>query len=123
MSEELRKLMYEKLTNFLRIVSAGDADLLFDIFGISKPILDEIEESLIEYFNNIQPMSLAPYDVAFNKKGKDRPFFDAFEMNDPNFIGVECVIFVNEKETEAILHVEFEKNEDDLNFKFKYIGS
>ena len=123
MNDETKKLIYDKLEYFLSLLSSGDADSLYKIFAISKPLFDEIEESLIEYFNVIPALSLAPFETAFQRIGNARPFFDIYEMNEKNHFGIECVIFANKTETEAILHVEFEEAGADFKFQYKYIGS
>lgn len=123
MKEEINKSVYELVTQFLQLISEDKPDLLMAEFGISIPIYEEIKECLVEYFDAIQPMALAPFDIAFQRKGQKRPFCDIYEMNDANHLGIEFVIWVNAKETEAILHGEIDISNNKLTFQYKYIGS
>ncbi|AWU98422.1 hypothetical protein DM992_01720 [Burkholderia sp. JP2-270] len=100
-----------------------DKHLLGSTFGVTEPILDEICESLDDYFGRKPSISLAPIEVAFSGKKGSRPYIDLFEMDDGQSWGAECILWVDGKAQEPILHVELSGKSDDLNLKYKYIDS
>ncbi|WP_414444861.1 hypothetical protein [Burkholderia sp. 22PA0106] len=114
---------YALVSEFVNYINVMDKENLRDKFGITKPIFDEICECLSEYFLTNSIVSLVLEDVAFSGKIGSRPYVDLYEMNDFGVWGLECVIWVDGKITELILHVELFKKGSGLDFRYKYIGS
>lgn len=123
MNPSLNDRAYKVISEFLDALNSMDKRALESRFGVTEPILEEICESLDEYFGTKPSISLAPIEVAFSGKSGSRPYIDLFEMDDGQSWGVECVIWVEGKAEEPILHVELSGPSDKLNLKYKYIGS
>ncbi len=75
------------------------------------------------YPNEKFSLGVAPFESAFATKNSKRPNIELFEMNERNRWGAECVLWVNGKPSEPILHVEFFRQASDLKLQYKYIGS
>ncbi|HDR9512183.1 hypothetical protein C5615_38285 [Burkholderia cepacia] len=123
MTPSLNDQAYKVISEFLGALNSMDKHLLESTFGVTEPILDEICESLDDYFGRKPSISLAPIEVAFSGKKGSRPYIDLFEMDDGQSWGAECILWVDGKAQEPILHVELSGKGDDLNLKYKYIGS
>ncbi|WP_175750201.1 hypothetical protein [Burkholderia pyrrocinia] len=123
MTPSLNDRAYKVISEFLGALNSMDKHLLESTFGVTEPILDEICESLDDYFGRKPSISLAPIEVAFSGKKGSRPYIDLFEMDDGQSWGAECILWVDGKAQEPILHVELSGKSDDLNLKYKYIGS
>ncbi|MPV70041.1 hypothetical protein [Burkholderia sp. BE17] len=123
MTPSLNDQAYKVISEFLGALNSMDKHLLESTFGVTEPILDEICESLDDYFGRKPSISLAPIEVAFSGKKGSRPYIDLFEMDDGQSWGAECILWVDGKAQEPILHVELSGKSDGLNLKYKYIGS
>jgi hypothetical protein len=123
MNPSLNDQAYKVISEFLDVLNSMDKRVLESKFGVTEPILDEICESLDDYFGRKPRISLAPIEVAFSGKQGSRPYIDLFEMDDGQSWGTECVLWVDGKAEEPILHVELSGSGDDLKLKYKYIGS
>ncbi|WP_162631569.1 hypothetical protein [Burkholderia sp. JP2-270] len=123
MTPLLNDRAYRVISEFLGALNSMDKHLLGSTFGVTEPILDEICESLDDYFGRKPSISLAPIEVAFSGKKGSRPYIDLFEMDDGQSWGAECILWVDGKAQEPILHVELSGKSDDLNLKYKYIDS
>ncbi|UVE66681.1 hypothetical protein L2Y90_06040 [Burkholderia pyrrocinia] len=123
MPPSLNDQAYKVISEFLGALNSMDKHLLESTFGVTEPILDEICESLDDYFGRKPSISLAPIEVAFSGKKGSRRYIDLFEMDDGQSWGAECILWVDGKAQEPILHVELSGKSDDLNLKYKYIGS
>ncbi|WP_175947801.1 hypothetical protein [Burkholderia pyrrocinia] len=123
MTPSLNDQAYKVISEFLGALNSMDKHLLESTFGVTEPILDEICESLDDYFGRKPSISLAPIEVAFSGKKGSRPYIDLFEMDDGQSWGAECILWVDGKAQEPIFHVELSGKSDDLNLKYKYIGS
>jgi len=115
--------VYAVISEFMISVNSMDTVTLQEKFGVTAPILDEMVECLSDYFGRKLDIGLAPADVAFSGKIGSRPYIDVYEMNDAKIWGVECVIWVDGKAAEPILHVELFDNDGNLGLRYKYIGS
>ncbi|WP_155636679.1 hypothetical protein [Burkholderia gladioli] len=115
--------MYKEISEFLGAVNSMDKEVLKSRFGVSEPILDEICKSLEDYFGEKSVVDLAPISEAFSSRKDSRPYIDIFEMDGDKSWGAECVLWVDGKAAEPILHVELLETNDGLNLKCKYIGS
>ena len=110
MSEEnFKKNVYMKICEFLTAVNLKDLTVLAKVFFVSSTIFDEIQESLFEYFNEIPVLEIALLENIFLNNNFNRPYLDIYKMNAENTWGVECVLFVENKEQEPILHFEIKK--------------
>jgi hypothetical protein len=123
MNTSLNDPAYKAISEFLNALNAMDKRTLESRFGVTEPILDEICESLDDYFGRKPDISLAPIEAAFSGKRGARPYIDLFEMDDGQSWGAECVLWVDGKSAEPILHVELRGTSDNLELKYKYIGS
>jgi hypothetical protein len=123
MNPTLNDRAYKAISEFLDALNSMDKGALESKFGVTEPILDEICESLDDYFGRKPNVGLAQIDVAFSGKSGTRPYIDLFQMNDGQSWGAECVLWVDGKVAEPILHVELRGAIDELNLKYKYIGS
>lgn len=124
MNTSLNDPAYKAISEFLNALNTMDKRTLESRFGVTEPILDEICESLDDYFGRKPDISLAPIEVAFSGKRGARPYIDLFEMDDRQSWGAECVLWVDGKaEKEPILHVELRRASDNLDLRYKYIGS
>ncbi|WP_186204445.1 hypothetical protein [Burkholderia gladioli] len=123
MNSSLNNRVYKEIYEFLDAVNSMDKELLKSRFNVSEPILEEICESLEDYFGEKSSVGLAPIEKAFSGKKGSRPYIDIFEMGGDKSWGAECVLWVGGKATEPILHVELLGTNDGLNLKYKYIGS
>jgi len=123
MDKEFEEKVYTVISEFMISVNSMDTVVLRERFGVTAPILDEMVECLSDYFGQKVDISLAPADVAFSGKVGSRPYIDVYEMNDAKIWGVECVIWVDGKAAEPILHVELFDNDGSLGLRYKYIGS
>ncbi|MET1080328.1 MAG: hypothetical protein ABWY06_20130 [Pseudomonas sp.] len=123
MNEDIKRNTYEIISRFLALINSRDLDTLLREFNVSKPVFEEIEESLEEYFGGITPIALAPYEKAFNAEKHKRPPLDIYSMNTENCFGVECTLWINGKSSEPILHGELDLTGNKPIFRFKYIGS
>lgn len=123
MDREFEGKVYAAISEFMNSVNSMDKAALHEKFGVTVPVLEEICECLNDYFGRKPDISLAPADVAFSGKVGSRPYVDLYEMNDASTWGVECVIWVDGKATEPILHVELFDDDGKLGLRYKYIGS
>jgi len=123
MNPSLNDQTYKVISEFLDALNSMDTQVLESRFGVTEPILDEICEMLDDYFGRKPRLSLAPIEVAFSGKKGSRPYIDLFEMDGGQSWGVECIIWVDGKAEEPILHVELSGSSNDLKLKYKYIGS
>ncbi|KVF70246.1 hypothetical protein [Burkholderia vietnamiensis] len=114
---------YALISEFMGSVNAMDKATLQARFGVTEPVLDEICESLNDYFGRKPDIALAPEGVAFSGKIGSRPYLDLYEMNDANTWGAECVIWVDGKAAEPVLHVELFGEGSNLGLRYRYIGS
>ncbi|SAI69931.1 Uncharacterised protein [Bordetella ansorpii] len=115
--------VYALLSCYVKALNDVDRATLQARFGVGEPIVQEITESLEGYFGQQPDIGLAPSDVAFSGKQGSRPFIDLYEMNEPDFWGADCVIWVDGKPQEPTLHVELSKPDGELQLRHKYIGS
>lgn len=123
MNQLLNDRAYKAISDFIDAVNSMDKRTLESKYGVTEPILDEICESLDDYFGRKPSISLAPIEIAFSGKRGARPYIDLFEMEDGQSWGAECVLWVDGKAEEPILHVELRGTSDELNLTYKYIGS
>ncbi|WP_186014664.1 hypothetical protein [Burkholderia gladioli] len=123
MNSSINYRAYKEISEFLDAINSMNKEVLKSRFGVSEPILDEICESLEDYFGEKSIVDLAPIGEAFSSKRGSRPYIDIFEMDDDKSWGAECVLWVGGKAAEPILHVELLETNDGLNLKCKYIGS
>ncbi|RQS50809.1 hypothetical protein [Burkholderia sp. Bp8986] len=123
MNPPLNDRAYKVISEFLDAINSMDKRTLESKFGVAEPILDEICESLNDYFGRKPSIGLAPIELAFSGKRGSRPYIDLFEMDGGQSWGAECVLWMDGRAEEPILHVELCKTRDELNLKFKYIGS
>ncbi|MBY4726036.1 MULTISPECIES: hypothetical protein [Burkholderia] len=123
MDKEFEGKVYAVISEFMISVNSMDAMALQEKFGVTAPVLDEMVECLGDYFGRKLDISPAPADVAFSGKIGSRPYIDVYEMNDAKTWGVECVIWVDGKAAEPILHVELFDKGGSLGLRYKYIGS
>ncbi|WP_412022578.1 hypothetical protein [Burkholderia cepacia] len=110
-------------SELLGAINSMDKHLLESAFDVTEPILDEICESLDDYFGQKPSISLAPIEVAFSGKKGSGPYIDLVEMDDGQSWDAECILWVDGAAQEPILHVELSGKSDDLNLKYRYIGS
>ncbi|TKC89208.1 hypothetical protein FAZ69_09570 [Trinickia terrae] len=123
MNPSLNDQAYKVISEFLSMLNSMDEVALESRFGVTGPILEEICECLDDYFGRKPSVSLAPVDVAFSGKRGSRPYIDLFEMNDGRSWGAECVLWVDGRAEEPILHVELIETGNGLDLRYKYIGS
>lgn len=123
MNPSLNDRAYKAISEFLDAINSMDKRTLESKFGVTEPILDEICESLDDYFGRKPSIGLAPIELAFSGKRGGRPYIDLFEMDGGQSWGAECVLWVNGSAEEPILHVELSETNGELNLKYKYIGS
>jgi hypothetical protein len=122
MSIPTKQQAYAIVKRFVDTIDLRDTKALELEFGVSRALAEEIYESVDEYFDQGTKLSLAPEEHAFDIKGDQRPFIDAYETND-KALGLECVLFANGRPEEAILHVEVSESEGGVKLYYKYIGS
>ena len=106
MDKEFETKAYAAIFEFMDSVNAMDRARLREKFGVTEPALEEICECLNDYFGRKPDIGLASEGIAFSGKIGARPYVDLYEMNDPHTWGVECVIWVDGKAVEPILHAE-----------------
>lgn len=123
MNLSLSDRAYKVISEFLDALNSMDKRALESKFGVTEPIRAEICETLEDYFGTKPSISLAPIEVAFSGKSESRLYIDLFEMDDGQSWGAECVLWVDGKAEEPILHVELGGPSDGLSLKYKYIGS
>ena len=124
MNDEFRAQAYKLLDEFIGAVSRDDWQELNNHFDVSEALAEEIQEMIHEYYPNEDfSLGIAPFGSAFSKEKRKRPDIELFEMNDGDRWGVECVLWVNGKPSEPILHVELFWKASDLRLQYKYIGS
>ncbi|WP_250522378.1 hypothetical protein, partial [Caballeronia sp. ATUFL_F2_KS42] len=92
-------------------------------FDVTMPILEEIKETLAEYFLDNPRIGVAPLDRAFIEQRGSRRFIDVFEMNGGEAWGVEAVLWSDGKPQEPILQVEIQRDHAQMRLRYKYIGS
>jgi len=122
MSTPTNQQAYAKLKELVEAIDVRDSQALQQEFGISYAVADEIYESIDEYFDKGTKLSIAPEETAFDSRGQQRPFIDAYETND-KALGLECVLFANGAPGEAILHIEVSESDGQLSVYYKYVGS
>lgn len=122
-TDEVKKKSYSILTEFINSINNQDIETLKLKFSVNENIFKEIKENLQDYFGEQYSIEIAPFQVAFEKNKKNRPNIDIYEMNEPNVFGLECIIWLNKKPQEPVLHVEVFGGVQNLNLRYKYIGS
>lgn len=91
-------------------------------FSINCSVIDEIYESIDDYYGPEVKLSIATLaDAGYVLLG-GRSLIDFYPMSD-GCLGVECVLLIDGKVGEAILHVEFSIDADKCDLKYRYIGS
>ena len=118
-----KKIFQSLIADMFALIKANKDDEVCKRFGISKEIIDEIRETISDYFGDWQ--EIKPIDINRRPESRaNKPLFDVFEMNQLDTYGVECVLVdANENETELIFHAEFVAINDGYNLLYKYIGS
>ncbi|MCG7403406.1 MULTISPECIES: hypothetical protein [Caballeronia] len=114
---------YLLITEFIEAINAQDAQTLQAKFDVTMPILEEIKETLAEYFLDNPRIGVAPLDRAFIEQRGSRRFIDVFEMNGGEAWGVEAVLWSDGKPQEPILQVEIQRDHAQMRLRYKYIGS
>ncbi|MDJ1163144.1 hypothetical protein QHI69_14690 [Burkholderia gladioli pv. gladioli] len=82
MNSSINYRAYKEISEFLDAINSMNKEVLKSRFGVSEPILDEICESLEDYFGEKSIVDLAPIGEAFSSKRGSRPYIDIFEMDD-----------------------------------------
>jgi len=123
MYTNLKEIAYQIIRDFLNALTHKDVQTLRTKFHITDALLLEINEEILIYFSECVVLSLAPKNLAFSKSNTGRVPFDLYEMNEANTWGVECVLWGDSEESEAVLHIELSGETDNLEFSYKYIGS
>jgi len=124
MNDEFRAQAYKLLSEFIRAISQDDRQELKNQFNISEALAEEIQEIVREYYPNEKfSLGIAPFESEFSTEKSKRPNIEFFEMNDSSRWGAECVLWINNKPSEPILHVEFFGQPSNLKLQYKYIGS
>lgn len=119
----LKNKIYDILNDFVKAINEKNTNELKEKFSVDQYIFDEIIKNLNEYFGEQLPIQISPLEKFSEINDGERPNIDIFEMNEPQTWGIECVIWRNGEPQEAILHVEVFGEIDDLEFRYKYIGS
>jgi hypothetical protein len=116
-------LFHSEISKLLLLIGKNNFTEIVHHFNISKEIVEEIREIIIEYFGewrDIKPIDFLKIDVT----RKNKPTFEVFEMNELNHFGVECVLVdENEAETDLIFHAEFVKVGNHYKMIYKFIDS
>lgn len=121
---EFRFEVYKLLAEFIRLLNINDQRGLEDKFNVCNALAEEIQEVIREYYpGEGVSLGIAPFELAFLREKFKRPNIQLFEMNDGNGLGAECVLWVDGKSSEPILHVEFFEQDSNLKLQYKYIGS
>lgn len=124
MNDEFRAQAYKLLSEFIRAINQDDRQELKNQFNVSEALAEEIQEMVREYYPNEKfSLGIAPFESAFSTEKSKRPNIEFFEMNDSSRWGAECVLWINNKPSEPILHVEFFGQTSNLKLQYKYIGS
>lgn len=118
----VEQLAYNKLERFVEGISNRDSSVLQREFSINPSVIDEIYESIDDYYDSGVKLSIATLAVAGHVQPGGRRLIDFYRMNDGG-LGVECVLLIDGKVGEAILHAEFSIDGDKCELKYKYIGS
>ncbi|WJV23180.1 MULTISPECIES: hypothetical protein [Pseudomonas] len=122
MNTPTKQQAYAITKKFVDAIDLRDTKALEHDFGVSSAVAEEIYESIDEYFEQGTKLSIAPEEHAFDVKGNQRPFIDAYETDD-KALGLECVFFANGSPGEAILHIEVSESDGGIKLYYKYIGS
>ena len=123
-NDKFRIHAHKLLDEFVRAIDKCDQQELKDQFNVSQALVEEILEIIREYHPGEKfSLGVAPFEFAFSAGKSKRPNIELFKMNDENRWGAECVLWVNDKPSEPILHVELFEQAPDLRLQYKYIGS
>lgn len=118
----VEQLAYSKVKRFVEGVSNRDSSLLRREFSISLSVIDEICESIDGFYDSGVKLSIANLANAGQVQAGGRSLIDFYPMDD-GALGVECVLLVDGKAGEAILHAEFSIEGDKCELKYRYIGA
>lgn len=122
MSKPTNIQAYKKVKELIEAIDRRDTSVLESHFEIPSIVAEEIYECIDEFFDEGTRLSISPEAEAFSSGQHSRPFIDTYETND-EALGMECVIFANNKPSEAILHLELSESEGKIKTYYKYIGS
>ncbi|AZL70621.1 hypothetical protein [Pseudomonas oryziphila] len=120
--KSVEKLAFSKLERFVEGISNRDSSVLQREFSISPSVIDEIYESIGDYYDLGVKLSIASLADAGHLQLGGRSLIDFYPVNDGG-LGVECALLIDGKVGEAILHAEFSIDGDKCELKYKYIGS
>ncbi|MGS7254208.1 hypothetical protein ACQ7NP_24140 [Pseudomonas anuradhapurensis] len=120
--KSVEQLAFNKLERFVEGISNRDSSLLQREFSINSSVIDEIYESIDDYYDSGVKLSIATMEDAGQVQVGGRSLIDFYTM-DNGGLGVECVLLIDGVAGEAILHAEFAIDGDKCELKYKYIGS
>ncbi|MDD1014839.1 hypothetical protein [Pseudomonas rubra] len=112
---------YEVLHDFVSAIACRDSQTLRQRYEISPAVIEEIYESLDDYFPDAPSLTISARNQAQQQARGGRPFIDNFQTNEAN-TGIECILFANGCPSEAILHAELTTNDSTTRLHFKYIA-
>ena len=116
---------YSKTNEFIQALNAGDKESLANVFKISEAVLSEIHEILYDYFGGeTKIIALPPKEMAFSNQSRlAKPVFEFYADDEMSDFFVDSALWVDGKEAEPILHVEFINSTGVFELRYKYIGS
>lgn len=121
MNKEERQA-YELLQQFTAYISSRNSAALQLKFHLSPAVIEEIYESVDDYFDHGVQLSIASDSHVADVQAGGRKMIDFYSM-DNGGVGVECVLIAGNEISEAILHAEFFFDSEHCSLNYKYIGS
>ena len=122
MSKDQRKDdFFDLIEEFLNLLNYRDFKQLAIKFQINKDRYEEILEELDDENLLDKKLSLPPREIALTARNDNRAIFETYEMNGTEeVIGIECCLYVDNRETDLTLEGRFHKK--DGKFIFVYQG-
>lgn len=123
MNAPLEYEAYAVIAEFLDALNSMNHATLESSYGVSATLFTEISECMHDYFGKWPDARLAPLDIAFSGKKNGRPYIDIFPTNQSGVWKAECILWVEGKVQEPILHVQLIETDGRLRLRYEYIGS
>jgi len=122
-NDDTRRKIYNILDNFITLAKQEEHKKLIENFQMSQGQLEELYEFLKNYYDNLELLCIPPYEVAFIDSDLSRIPIEIDGEEDEDIWSLECALWVDDKEGEAILHADLHIDEESINFDYRYIGS
>lgn len=113
---------YALAARLLAAINERDCAALQREFGIGEAVASEIFEEVDRYIKAGDMLSLAPLAQSSQAGRGRRPAIDWF-INHAGNLGMECVLLVDGRPCEAILHAEVSSDKGVPRLHYHYIGS